>query len=282
MSMLQRWASRAVRTLGAQSWATRAVRPIYGAMLQLIGARRGIAWSINGVDVRIDPRFRWQMAADYDRPVAGYLSQRVRAGDLCLDVGANVGVYVLQLAAWCAPVGRVIAFEPNPNAREVLQRHVQMNGLEARVEVIPDAVGREAGAATFFGAAADGMSRLGSPNPRLSGAALSREAVRVTSLDEFCGSRGLQPNWILIDIEGSEIAALAGARELLRRRGAALGVVVEMHPASWADVGTSLREAEMVLAEIGRRAVPLTGQSDPLREYGIVSLEPAGGDLTSS
>jgi FkbM family methyltransferase len=275
MSILQRWASRAVQALGPQSWATRAVRPVYGAMLERIGARRGIAWTINGVEVRIDPRYRWQMAADYDRPVAEYLSQRIRPGDLCLDVGANVGVYVLQFAAWCAPGGKVIAFEPNPAAREVLLRHVWLNGLEQRVEIVPDAVGREAGAATFFAAAADGMSRLGSPNPRLGAAPVSREAVRVTTLDEFCGSRALEPDCILIDIEGSEIAALAGARELLRRRADALCVIVEMHPASWADAGTSLGEAEAVLQKLGLRVVPLTGQSDPLREYGIVALEPA-------
>jgi hypothetical protein len=67
---------------------------------------------------------------------------------------------------------------------------------------------------------------------------------------------------------------LAGAANLIRARGPALGIVVEMHPSLWAASDTSRDKVAAQIAALGRRAVPLTGQVDPLGEYGHVVLEP--------
>jgi hypothetical protein len=45
-----------------------------------------------------------------------------------------------------------------------------------------------------------------------------------------------------------------------------------MHPSFWTILGTSRAQAEGLLRELGLRAVPLTGQADPLGEYGVVHL----------
>ena len=244
------------------------LRPAYEAILTLLSAGRGIPWEINGEPFRIDPRQRHRMARIYDAPVADFLRARVRPGQLCVDVGANVGVYVLQLARWCAP-GRVVAFEPNPEARSVLGRHLRMNGLADRVEVIPAAAGAAAGKAPFFAAGEDGMGRPGSPNPRLEGR--TRELrVPVMRLDDRFPPVGPQPDWIVMDVEGHELEALEGARALVERRGPALGIVVEMHPSEW-GAGGALK-ARALLDSLGLGAVGLTGQADPLAEHGIAHL----------
>ena len=77
----------------------------------------------------------------------------------------------------------------------------------------------------------------------------------------------------LIDIEGFEIGALEGARNLIRNRGSNLGIVVEMHPSGWHHADTSLDEAVELFDELGLRPVPLVGQKDPLNDYGLVYLE---------
>lgn len=272
MNWLQQMARRAATTLGRESWLIRRARPAYESLLERTSGGRGIPWAINGVTYRIDPRHRHRLGENYDAPVAAFLRERVRPGSLCLDVGANVGVYVLQFTHWSGPDGRVIAFEPNPGARSVLEKHVRINGLSSRVEVVPAAVGAAEGVATLFAADADGMSRLGAPN-----AALSNRVVPITvpvlTLDAYCEKRRLAPDWLFLDIEGFEIAALAGAVGLINQRKSALGIVVEMHPSVWASADTSRAKAEAVLASLGRRAVPLTGQVDPLGEHGLVFLE---------
>jgi FkbM family methyltransferase len=260
--------------LGRDSLLVRLLRPWYDTVLDLTSGGHGIAWPINGVTYRVAPRYRYQMASAYDPHLAEWLAARVRPGQIMLDVGANVGVYVLQFAQWSRPDGRVIAVEPNPSARAVLEKHVRLNGLEQRVDIVSAAVGATAGEAALFFFEASGMSRLGAPNPTLAGCATAI-TVPVVSLDDLCESRALAPDWLFVDIEGFELAALGGARRLLAARRDAMSVVVEMHPDSWKLAGTSRADAELLLRELRLRAEPLSDQADPLGTYGHVWLRPA-------
>jgi FkbM family methyltransferase len=276
MKLLQEAARRAAGFVGRESWLIRRMRPAYESLLDWSGGGAGVPWTINGATYRIDPHHRHRLGQSYDAPVAAFLRERVRPGALCLDVGANVGVYVLQFARWSAPTGRVVAFEPNPGARSILRKHIQMNGLTQRVKVAPVAVGASSGEAILYAAGADGMSRLGAPNEAIAETA-RQIPVAVVTLDEFCEAEGLtSPDWLFIDIEGFEIAALRGARQLIQRRGEDLGIIVEMHPNVWESADTTRERAEGLLAELGLRAIPLTGQTDPLGEHGLVFLEHQG------
>jgi FkbM family methyltransferase len=272
MILFQEAARRAAGILGRESWVIRGARPTYESLLNWLSADRGIPWIINGVTYRIDPNYRNQLGQEYEAPVAAFLRSRVKPGAVCFDVGANVGVYVLQFAQWSGSTGRVVAFEPNPSARMILQKHIQLNALTERVQVVSAAVGAVAGKAVLYTAGADGMSRLGAPNEALADRVTSI-TVPVVTLDRYCETEGLTPDWLFIDIEGFEIAALAGARELIKGRGKNLGIIVEMHPSVWVSADTTRAKAEILLATLGLRAVSLTGQTDPLGEHGLVYLE---------
>jgi FkbM family methyltransferase len=275
VSLVQRIARRTSSALGRESWLIRRVRPAYESFLDWSSGGRGIAWEINGVSYRIDPRQRHRLGQNYDAPVAAFLRERVRPGAVCIDVGANVGVYVMQFAHWSRPDGRVIAFEPNPAARTLLDRHVTLNGLRERVTVVPAAVGAQSGTATLYAADADGMSRLAAPNAALAAQAVPL-SVPVVTLDDYCEREMLVPDWLFLDVEGFEIAALQGARRLITSRRSALGIVVEMHPDVWDSATTPRHVAEATLAELELRAAPLCGQRDPLGEHGQVYLEHVG------
>jgi FkbM family methyltransferase len=274
LQLIQRAARRAAEAVGRDSAAIRALRPGYEWMLGVASGGRGIPWQINGVTYRIDPRYRHRLGGNYDAPVASFLRARVRPGDVCVDVGANVGVYVLQFAHWSGETGRVVAFEPNPGARTALRRHVQLNGLADRVTIVAAAVGAQATEATLFASGTDGRSRLGEANRELGGH-VTPLRVPIVTLDEHCAAAQLDPHWLFIDIEGFEIAALQGARALISSRGGALGIVVEMHPNVWDSAKTTRADAESLLRELRLRPVALTGQSDPLGEHGLVHLEHA-------
>lgn len=196
MSLLQRTARTVADWLGHESQLVRQLRPAYENLLDKTSGGKGLCWPINGVPFRVDPHYRHQLGQNYDAPVATFLRERVKPGAVCLDVGANVGVYVLQFAHWSAPDGRVIAFEPNPTARVVLEKHIRLNGLSERVTVVPAAVGAASGEATLFAADADGMSRLGAPN-RLIADRVSALTVPVMTLDEYCAVQRIEPDWLL-------------------------------------------------------------------------------------
>jgi FkbM family methyltransferase len=255
----------------SKPWLYQCLRPVYESLLDGLSRGRGIRWKINGITYRVDPRQRHRLGQDYDAPVAAFLRERVLPGQTILNIGANVGVYVLQCAYWSRPTGQIVAFEPNPAAREILQKHIHQNGLSSRVRIVAAAVGAKPGRAVLYAADADGMSRIGVPNQAIADKVIPIN-VPVMTVDEYCYDHQLVPDWLLIDIEGFEIAALSGARELIKASAGRVGIIAEMHPSVWMLSGTNREEAEMLLSGCRLNVVPLTGQSDPLGEHGLVYL----------
>lgn len=250
----------------------RALSPIYTHLWYGLTMGRGIPAEINGDSYRIDPRFRWRVRPTYEWDVANALRSRVRPGFCCIDVGANIGIYVLQLARWSAPDGHVVAFEPNPKTFPVLSRHVRMNQLDGRVTLVPMAAGRTEGHAALFDAqAGSGLSRVGAANPAIVGHVRSTD-VEVTTIDAYCARTGIRPDVVLIDVEGFEFDVLAGAAETIRRTRPQ--VFVELHPHLYPNGAATQAEGARLLAELGLRPVPV---EDPHRDpwlVGCVRLEP--------
>ena len=247
---------------GLSDWLQRWREPAVRALLSRRGARR----TVNGVALRVDPAARHTFTPTYDAGAAEYLRQHLGAGMEAWNVGANVGVYTLQLAARVGPAGRVVAFEPNPAARAVLTRNVALNACQDRVEIVPSAVGAEPGSVDFFTSGADGMGRAGRPNPQLPRTV--RIHVPVTTLDTFAAACGRRPDLVVMDIEGWEIAALQGARSLLPFT----RFIVELHPDAWQWSGHTRADLETLIAAAGLTVTAVSGQADPLGEHGQVVL----------
>ena len=272
---IQRVARAAAATLGRRSRLIRGLRPAYESFLDWSSRGQGIPFTINGVEFRRDPRCRDRFPDEfvYEAPVADLLRNRIGPGQLCFDVGANVGYYVLQLAYWSRPGGKVVAFEPNPEVRVILERHVRLNGFADDVNVVPAAVGALAGTATLYtpgeNSGLDGISRLGSPIDLIARSA-RKVTTPIVTLDEYCEANELYPDWLVMDVEGFELAALSGCRRLLAKQRNKLGIVVELHPDLWRL--NECRDAARFLDELGLQAIPLTGQKDSLGERGVVHL----------
>lgn len=69
-----------------------------------------------------------------------HLPQLVRKGDVCMDLGANLGYYTRTLSRLAGPAGRVHAVEPVAPVRKVLSRNLRGCG---NVEIYPFALGTE-------------------------------------------------------------------------------------------------------------------------------------------
>lgn len=125
----------------------------------------------------------------------------LQAGDLFVDVGANVGAYSL----WAADLGaRVIAVEPGEEASELLRENIALNP-DAHVEVVPCAL-----------AAAPGFMRftegLDTTDHLLPGGTRGRW-VKVRKLDDVLAGRVAAG--VKIDVEGAERLVLEGAASSL-------------------------------------------------------------------
>jgi FkbM family methyltransferase len=141
----------------------------------------------------------------------------VQPGDLCFDVGANVGN---RTELFLALGARVVAVEPQPACFRTLRRRY---GADGRVTLVGEALGREAGTAEMLVSDAHPISSLSEEWVRRVeasgrfGAHSWDERVRVpiTTLDELIDSHG-EPAFCKIDVEGYEAEVLAGLSRPLR------------------------------------------------------------------
>lgn len=147
-----------------------------------------------------------------DPDVMRFLRQWLRPGSVVLDVGANVGTYAIPLARIVGPAGRVIAFEPNRPTRACLRHNLRLNRV-ANAVVVPCAVGARTGRQALV------VTGANAGEVHLAPGATDRETipVRVTTLDTEAARLGITTvDYIKLDIEGYELAALHGATQILR------------------------------------------------------------------
>lgn len=152
----------------------------------------------------------------YEIDLLEYIAACGPRGGLYMDVGANVGNHTVYFAKVVAEF--VLAVEPSAVARKVLQTNLALNRV-SNSEIVPCAVGRRRGAG-YVRYPESGLHNLGATRVvRLGGSRASDEPVAVCTLDEIGAQASakydLPVRFVKLDIEGSEMDALRGARRLL-------------------------------------------------------------------
>jgi FkbM family methyltransferase len=181
-----------------------------------------------------------------------FFLDNVKSGDFVLDIGGHFGQYAVLLGLLVSDSGRVISFEPDPKAREILRANLQLNTLGDRVEMESLALFDQEGEHKFFSRGADSMSSLARSG--LGKNASSRDVVEHTvvtvRLDDYLAKRDLGlPSWIKLDTEGAEINILKGASETLKSGSI---IVCELHPYAWEEFGTSFDELLRLVTNAGK------------------------------
>jgi FkbM family methyltransferase len=232
------------------------LKRLYEAVLDRLPGEHLVSRFPGGETVRVAARFR-QVTWNADEYRA--FKADIRAGDVVLDVGANLGAYSLLFAQWAGPSGRVYAFEPAPETRLGLQRHVHLNQLASRITVRPEAVSGGQPVVSFRASGLQGDNRILGEEDTAAAASIH---VPATTIDAFCAANGLRPSFIKIDVEGAELDALRGGRETIAAGGDALHLYVEMHPRVWASSGASREQIEQELHRQRLVAERLDGSHD--------------------
>ncbi len=171
------------------------------------------------------------------------IGEVLREGMVVVDVGSNIGYYVIIEKDLVGPEGMVVAIEPSPSNVRRLRRNIAINGLTG-VVVKAGAVGAHDGSGVL------NLSHCSNCNTMLDVPHPTAGAVEVEEfqLDTLVESLGLERvDVVRMDIEGYEVVALQGMRNLLREHKPWL--IMELHPVT---VGAEpIIEMLQVLATMG-------------------------------
>ena len=247
------------------------IGPLYTKYLEWTCGEKGLERFVNGIPCRMQPKFRKYFPPRFDPAVFEYFRSKIKPGDFCLNVGANLGVMAVQFGSMNGPNGKIVLVEPNPGTRRNLEIHLAMNHLSTRAKIFPYAISNFEGMAEFFCHESDGMSRLGNANIRLKGLA-KPIPVEVKNLDFILPLDGEDPSVLMMDIEGFELAALDGGTSFFERA-FPKAMVVELHPDVWDIAGTSKDNLVRFVKRHNLKMIPLSGQSDVFTCHAHVAFE---------
>jgi len=157
--------------------------------------------------------------ASYDKKNFAAVETLVQPGAICMDIGANIGIYSAVLSRLVGPTGHVHAFEPVRHIRRKLRTNLAFNGAR-NVTVNDFALGDVPGSLEMF-QVKEGQFRAGTStlvrnnNVETMGEdAFERQTVEVRTVDTYGLDR---VDFMKIDVEGFEFNVLKGAVETLRK-----------------------------------------------------------------
>jgi FkbM family methyltransferase len=172
------------------------------------GAGAGLKFNIAG----LNPSYA---SGTNEMPIQEALVSRIKAGDVFLDIGANIGFFSVIGARLVGPDGRVYAFEPVPANLTALQRNIGLNQF-ANTKIMQSAVSNHSGKGELLLADWGGGSALkgASTPPDICGTM----EVELVTIDQLVEQGEIEPPAVVkIDVEGAELEVLQGMARTLEK-----------------------------------------------------------------
>ncbi len=153
-----------------------------------------------------------------------FLKRNLKEGQTFVDVGANVGYHSLLASKLVGSTGKVYAFEPAQDSYDVLLKNIELNNCQ-NIMPIQKAVSSKIGPVKLFSYGLSGdAGRRGLSNPKdRDGVWRTKNPVLRESGWSFVNTTRLSdvlsepPDFIKVDVEGDEVDALEGMRDILKQ-----------------------------------------------------------------
>ena len=187
-----------------------------------------------------------------ERHIVTKLLRIIQPGDICWDIGANIGFYTCLLASRVEDAGTVVAFEPALRTCGYLRENVSLNRF-ANVTVINKGLSDRVEQRHLYYAEA-GLAEGTASLKYVNGRAAS-ERVTLDTIDSLTRELPV-PDFIKIDVEGYQLEVLRGGEHYLKTHApllmAELKDVGETNRALYAEIENYVADLGYQLYEIKR------------------------------
>ena len=132
------------------------------------------------------------------------LHKEINEGDVCIDLGSNIGYTTLFMCEKVGGSGQVYAIEPDPYNVDLLTKNIEKNNFKNVCEIFPIAVTDYKGKINFWQSDKSNLSSVQKTKH-------SNNSIEVAceSLSSFLEDRKY-PNFIKMDMEGHEVKGFEG------------------------------------------------------------------------
>ena len=152
------------------------------------------------------------------------IESSISKNDKVCDLGANIGYVTLIMARLVGEKGQIVAIEPSPHNFKILKEMVRYNDLEENVELMHYAISNFKKEIEFHLSSASNLHSIKKTRNTI-------ESIKINaiSLDEIYRDR-VPPTFIKMDIEGGELEALQGMRNITSNKQNNMRILMEIHP----------------------------------------------------
>jgi FkbM family methyltransferase len=200
-------------------------------------------------------------------------SVALKEGDVVLDIGANIGYYVLVESQLIGERGKIYAVEPVQSNFELLKENLLLNNIH-NVCTFNIAFGEKSAKSKIY---ISDKSNLCSMNREgVGGKILGSEEVTIFTVDSFLRDK-VAPNFIRMDVEGYEYEILKGMPQTLRSN---IKMLIELHP--WRPFLDPAKMSEILdILEQNQFIVKFAVFEDKVKENKVIRvlLKKAGSKL---
>jgi len=187
-----------------------------------------------------------------------------------LDIGAHVGFTVLPVSKYSLNnQANIFAFEPSSENFKALNRNISLNNLK---NIITEncVVGSCEADKVFFYETNDISATSSIIND--SSRRFIRNEKKQTSIDNYCKVKKIKPDLIKIDVEGSEIEVLKGAKETMLNCKPL--IFLSVHPQEIRKLGYSQIDLLDIFKEVNYEITNIDGSQVNRFEYIEYILKP--------
>lgn len=187
----------------------------------------------------------------YDPNMAVLVNTFLPKDGVLLDIGSNMGYYSMLAAKRLDENGLIIAVEPSSRDYKRMVANIKENALESKIKTMMVAVGDRLGNKTIQIASEErnGLNTLGAEFSYKGIEKISTEMAIVTTIDTIVSSEGLsRVDVIKMDIEGSEVRALEGAKDTIAKYHPVL--LIGVNSDALVKSKRSIRDLENILKEM--------------------------------
>ena len=169
----------------------------------------------------------------YEEVEAKIMEEKIKTGNIVVDIGANIGLHTLNMARIVGNTGQVFAFEPDPSNFKILEKNVKINNYQ-NIILEQMAVGDKHERTTLYQSDHPGMHRIFPQTKQAKG----QVKVELISLDKYFIDSNLADriNFIKIDVEGLEFSVLQGMKNILKNN-KKIKILFEFMPKNTMEAG---------------------------------------------